>query len=164
MSKIRSVATKEKKAMRLLGVLAPVFVVSFGLAFTVTVDWQDGTLTVASAYAKGGSNGGGGGNGGGKGRDNAPGQAGQDIVSDNFGSADEAGDVEASISGDGREDVEAGVPEIVDETAPASILVIKELAGLPDNSALSEEEELEAIRSGWGTWRTADGPDTVMAQ
>lgn len=161
----RKTATmRQVKRARTLGLLAPVFAIAFGFAFTVTVDWQGDTLTMSSAYAKGGGNGGGnsGGNGGGNGRGNAPGQAGEDVASDDLGLG--ADSVEATASDGRQDDVEAGVPQIADETAPASMLVIKELAGLPENSALSEEEELEAIRSGWGTWRTADGPDTIMAQ
>lgn len=50
------------------------------------------------------------------------------------------------------------------EAAPANIEVIKEIAGLPDESSLSEQEELEAIQSGWDTWRTADGPNTSTIQ
>lgn len=42
--------------------------------------------------------------------------------------------------------------------------VIKEISGVSDNTELSSEEELKAIRSGWGTWRTADGPESVVAQ
>jgi len=50
------------------------------------------------------------------------------------------------------------------EGEPANTNVIKEIAGLAGDTELSEEEEREAIQSGWGTWRTADGPDTVTAQ
>jgi hypothetical protein len=53
---------------------------------------------------------------------------------------------------------------IAEDAEPATHKVIKELAGLPDKSALSDQEESEAIRSGWGTWRTADGPETVIAR
>lgn len=161
MTNKKTATKRQRKIGRLLGVLAPAFVLAFGIA--LAVDWPDGTLSMGAAYAKG--NGNGGGNGGGKGRSTAPGQADEDVVSDDMGTAtDPASSVEAAVSGDGREDAEAGLPDIAEDTAPASIQVIKELAGLPDNSALSEEEELEAIQSGWGTWRTADGPETITAQ
>lgn len=42
--------------------------------------------------------------------------------------------------------------------------VIKEVGGVTGETELSTEEELEAIRNGWGTWRTADGPESVIAQ
>ena len=164
MTNKKTATVRQRKIGRLLGVLAPAFILAFGIA--LAVDWPDGTLAVDSAYAKGNGGGGGngGGNGGGKGRSSAPGQADDDVVSDDFGATDPANDVEAAISDDGQENVETNLPDIAEDTAPASIQVIKELAGLPDKSALSEEEELEAIQSGWGTWRTADGPETIMAQ
>ena len=101
-----------------------------------------------------------GGNGNGKGRENAPGQEKQEIVdSDDLGEAD----AEEAIaeSGDNPEDSTL-LP--IAEDVPANAKVIKEIAGLSQESELSEEEELEAIRSGWGTWRTADGPESVVAQ
>jgi len=42
--------------------------------------------------------------------------------------------------------------------------VIKEIGGVTGDTELSSQEEIEAIQSGWGTWRTADGPGSVMAQ
>lgn len=42
--------------------------------------------------------------------------------------------------------------------------VIKEVGRVTGDTELSTEEELEAIRNGWGTWRTADGPESVIAQ
>lgn len=156
-----SIVTRRMKAFRTVTVLVPIFVVCFGLAFATTVGWQDGSLSVSPAYAKGGGNGGG--NGGGHGRTDAPGQADKEIVDDDFGTTDDVGDAETVVSGDSRDELETDIPKVTDESAPATIQVIKELAGLPENSALSEEEELEAIRSGWGTWRTAD-PGTIMAQ
>lgn len=50
------------------------------------------------------------------------------------------------------------------KSQPATTSVIRELSGLPADAELSDEEEREAIRSGWGTWRTADGPETLLAQ
>ncbi len=50
------------------------------------------------------------------------------------------------------------------DAVPVNIQVIEEIAGLPEESSLSEEEELEAIRSGWDTWRTADGPNIRTIQ
>lgn len=162
MTNKKTATKRQRKMKRLLTVFAPVFVVAFGIA--MAVDWPHGTLAVGAAYAKGSGGGNGGGNGGGKGRSTAPGQTDEAVVSDDLGATDPASDVDAAVSGDGKEDVEAGLPDIAEDSTPASIQVIKELAGLPDNSALSEEEELEAIQSGWGTWRTADGPETIMAQ
>ncbi len=54
--------------------------------------------------------------------------------------------------------------EAIADDQPATTNVIRELSGLPQESELSDEEEREAIRNGWGTWRTADGPETLLAQ
>lgn len=171
MTDTTSARSGQGKIARRLALLAPVFVVSLGLAVTAAVDWQDGTPTLASAHAKGGGNGGGNGNGAngghGKGPGDAPGQTRDEDVSDDFGSDQAEADAEGAVAGtvdNGRDEVDTRLPEIAEDPAPASIRVIKELAGLPEESALSEEEELEAIRNGWGTWRTADGPDTILAQ
>ncbi len=72
-------------------------------------------------------------------------------------------DTEAAVA-------ESGEPPSQPATAPAAksrpatTNVIRELSGLPADAELSDEEEREAIRSGWGTWRTADGPETLLAQ
>lgn len=154
--------------LRLPAVLVWAFALAFGFTLTGAVDPHDGTISTSAVYAKGkgGGNGGGnsGGNGNGKGRSDAPGQADQDVVDDGFGATGATDDVEAAVAEGDHEIKESAVPEIADDPAPATIQVIKELGGLPDQSALSEEEELEAIRNGWGTWRTADGPETILAQ
>lgn len=54
------------------------------------------------------------------------------------------------------------VPATGDENSTPN--VIKEVAGVTGETELSAEEEREAIRNGWGTWRTADGPESVVAQ
>jgi len=92
--------------------------------------------------------------------ENATGQQKQDLVDpedvDN-------GDAESALSESGDS---AEQPQIKPsaEGEAANTNVIKEIAGLAGEAELTEEEEIEAIRSGWGTWRTADGPGTVVAQ
>lgn len=116
-------------------------------------------MTAPALAASGNSNAGG--NGKGKGPEGAPGQQVQEDVAGAEGTAD--GGVESSIAETGGSASEpATLP--IPEDAHAGAKVVKELAGLGNNDELSEEEELEAIRSGWGTWRTADGPETVIAQ
>lgn len=166
MSDASTATTRLVHFFRLPAVLVPAFALAFGFALTAAVDPHDGTISTSAVYAKGkgGGNGGGntGGNGNGKGRSGAPGQADQDVVDD--GTTDVTDDVEAAVAEGDHEINESAVPEIADDPAPATIQVIKELGGMPEQSALSEEEELEAIRNGWGTWRTADGPETILAQ
>jgi len=58
----------------------------------------------------------------------------------------------------------ASSPSEADGQGSTTTHVIKEIAGVSDDTELSSEEELEAIRNGWGTWRTADGPESVIAQ
>jgi len=107
-------------------------------------------------------NGNAGGNGNGNGRDGAPGQNKDEMVdSDEMGDAD--AETEAAITESGETPEDSTLLPIA-EDVPANARVIKEIAGLSEESELTEEEELEAIRSGWGTWRTADGPETVIAQ
>lgn len=135
-------------ALSFLGVFA--FTVMAPLAIVVPATGVD------SAFAKG--------NGKGKGRATAPGQVGQqdeDVV--DMGETAPGPD-ERAIAESGGGAADTADDALPSDTPPANITVIKELAGLPENSALSEEEEMEAIRNGWGTWRTADGPDTIMAR
>lgn len=168
MSHAGTATTRLLRFLRLPAVLVWAFALAFGFTLTGAVDPHDGTISTSAVYAKGkgGGNGGGnsGGNGNGKGRSGAPGQTDQDVVDDGFGSTGATDDVEAAVAESGHDADEPAVPDIADDPAPATIQVIKELGGLPDQSALSEEEELEAIRNGWGTWRTADGPETILAQ
>ena len=101
-----------------------------------------------------------GGEGQGRGPEEAPGQQRQDIA-----------DTEPADAQDAVRDVteshdpyeESTVLQIAEEE-PANANVIKEVAGLAGDEELSEEEEQEAIRNGWGTWRTADGPEAVISQ
>jgi len=164
MSHAGTARTRLLRFLRLPAVLVPAFALAFGLTLTAAVDPHDGTISTSAVYAKGKGGGNSGGNGNGKGRSGAPGQTDQDVVDGGFGAPDTADDVEAAVEEGGQDAVEPAVPEFADNPAPATIQVIKELGGLPDQSALSEEEELEAIRNGWGTWRTADGPETILAQ
>lgn len=90
---------------------------------------------------------------------NAPGQAKKADGLDN-GSADPA----EAIGAEGGDPLPIDLLPIDAEAAPANIEVIKEIAGLPEESSLSEQEELEAIQSGWDTWRTADGPNSSAIQ
>lgn len=106
------------------------------------------------------------GNSGSHGKDSAPGQIKQ--ATDGGATAEDS--AIASVTGEGAEadggstlDQTVVIP-IADEAAEATNKVIQEVAGIPEDSELSEQEELEAIQSGWGTWRTADGPETVIAQ
>ena len=85
------------------------------------------------------------------------------VVGDEFGDAEaETAIAEAAETGENPDDTT--ILPISEDVQKSNNKVIKEIAGLSDDSELSEEEELEAIRSGWGTWRTADGPETVLSQ
>lgn len=143
-------------------VLLFAFALAAAWAMPVTVDGP--ALSVKAAFA-GKGNSGGNGNGNGNGKDGAPGQQKQ-LAEEEASSADE--DAVTSVAeGDVPEDTGTEQPTVLpiaDDAEPAATKVVKELAGIPEESALSEEEEMEAIRSGWGTWRTADGPETVIAQ
>lgn len=142
------------KGLRRIAMLASVC--GIALAATALPVGVDGSgFVVNSAFAAAGGNGNGGGNG--KGRENAPGQQ----VTGSGGSAE--ADAESALSDSGEQDATSDELPIA-EDAPANVRVIKEIAGLADDSELSEEEELEAIRNGWGTWRTADGPESIIAQ
>lgn len=147
----------QNRKMRDIRFLVPVSALVFAalLAAPVGID-RDG-LTLNPAQAEKGGNGKGGGNGNGNGRDGAPGQA------KNKDGADSGADPEASIGAEGSADggsrfAETEIPMIAEDLPPASVEVIREIAGLPEQSGLSEEEEMDAIRNGWGSWRTADGP------
>lgn len=147
-----------------LALLAPVCALVFAtaLAAPIAVD-QDGLSLNAAQAGKGGNgNGRGGGNGNGNGPDGAPGQ-----TKDKGGPASGGADPEASIGAEGSiggsidggtELTNAVTPLIAEDLPPATVEVIREIAGLPEQSGLSEEEEMDAIRNGWGSWRTADGP------
>jgi hypothetical protein len=137
----------------------------FAVAMAAPFGLNGQGLGPAAAYAGNGNGNGahGGGNGSGTGRDDAPGQ--QKQLAGDDGAADDAAiSSVAEGTAEGGETDEGVVMPIAEDAEPATNRVIKELAGLPEDSALSEEEELEAIRNGWGTWRTADGPETVIAQ
>lgn len=146
-----------------MGVWRLAILASFGgLALTVLalpVDLENDGLIVNPAFAAS-ENSNAGGKGKGKGPESAPGQHQEDLVESEDPSNDDAGSALAE-SGES-----VGAPTIlpIAEDEPANTNVIKEIAGLAGDAELSEEEELEAIRSGWGTWRTADGPETVVAQ
>jgi len=134
---------------------------SFVLAATALPVSLEGTGLVLNRAFAGSENGNAGGNGKGRGPESAPGQQKQEdfAVSKDLGN----NDVESALAESGES---AEVPAIlpISEDEPAKTNVIKEIAGLAGDAELSEEEEIEAIRSGWGTWRTADGPETVVAQ
>lgn len=93
----------------------------------------------------------------GNGKNSAPGQ--NKPAGGNGGNvaANPADSIDVDGSDDGGRSLEsAHDPLIAEDIPPANIEVIKEIAGLPEDAGLSEEEEMEAIRSGWGTWRTAE--------
>lgn len=150
----------KRRGDRRIAILVPAVAFAFIVAIALPVSMDTG-FSVNGAFAAANGNGNGGGNAGGKGKalgkTGAPGQQ-----ADQVADADE----HAGISGSAA--AEAGASEIDGETplllTDTNNQVIQELAGLPESSALSEEEELEAIRNGWGTWRTADGPDSFTVQ
>lgn len=144
--------------------LAIICVIALAAATALPVTLGDQGIAVKAAYAgNGNGNGGGNGNNGkGNGKDTAPGQEKQ-LADGQPADEDAISSVAEGTEGGGVIEAE-GVLPIADDAEPATKKVIKELAGLPEESELSEEEELEAIRNGWGTWRTADGPETVIAQ
>jgi hypothetical protein len=155
--------TEGKTSALRVAVLASVCAIVLATAAAMPVALNDHGLTVKSAFA-GNGNGGGNGNSGGNGKDNAPGQ--EKKLADDQSAADEDAvtSMAEGIAAENGEFEQPAILPIAEDAQPANNKVIKELAGLPEDSALSEEEELEAIRSGWGTWRTADGPETVIAQ
>ncbi len=149
-------ATSGRKSARAITALAPVFALAFVFTVAAPVGFDSGFAEKSVlAAGKGGGGGGGHGKGGGKGAAPAAPIAEEEaaaIEMESFG-----------VEADGSE-VAAETPLLPEDVNAGKNQVIRELAGLPEDSALSEEEELEAIRSGWGTWRTADGPDTVTSQ
>ncbi len=149
----------KRRGDRRIAILVPAVAFAVTVAIALPVSMDTG-FSVNGAFAAANGNGNGGGNAGGKGKAlgkiGAPGQQADEVAD-----ADEHAGVSGSAAG------ETGGGEI-DETplllTDTNNQVIQELAGLPESSALSEEEELEAIRNGWGTWRTADGPDSFTVQ
>ena len=140
---------------------------AFALAFAVTVALPVSTDTgfaVHGALAAGNGNAGGNGKGKALGKAGAPGQQ-QEQAADADEQAADPMEQTATLNGGAITETGAGGGEIAEATPEdAGNQVVQELAGLPENSALTEEEEQEAIRSGWGTWKTADGPETITAQ
>jgi hypothetical protein len=134
-----------------------------GLALATLVllaNLESGRIVLSTALAAS-DNSNAGGNGKGKGRDNAPGrQATDDVAESGATGIAEAGATMMDSDGTAEEPVMLPVAE----DGPGNTNVINEIAGLAGEAELSEEEELEAIRNGWGTWRTADGPETVITQ
>lgn len=100
------------------------------------------------------------GKGHGRGPEGTPGQEQQDIADTDPANAQDAVR-DATESHDAPE--EPIILQIAEEE-PANANVIREIGDLAGNEELSEEEEREAIQNGWGTWRTADGPETVTSQ
>lgn len=141
--------------------LIPVFAIAFAAAMAGPVIAESGSLTISSALA-GNHGGGNNGNKGGR-KDEAPGQVSKIDESTTDGAGD-ADPVDAVTAESGSEPLPVDLLPIDPDAVPANIEVIKEIAGLPDESSLSEQEELEAIMSGWDTWRTADGPNSSAIQ
>ncbi len=144
------------------GIASLVFAFAFAVAIALPVSLDSG-FSVNGAFAAGNGNGNAGGNGKGKalGKAGAPGQQ-QDQVADADEHAGVSGGATAGVGAEaGGDEIAEATPLVLEDT---NNKVVQELAGLPDSSVLSEEEEQEAIRSGWGTWRTADGPNGVTAQ
>ena len=152
-------ATSGRKSARALTALAPAFALAFVFTVAVPVGVDSGFAeksALAAGKGGGGGNGKGAGLGGGKGAAPIPGAQASQIEQDSIC-------VTCLLESDGGE-VAADTPLLPDAANSGKNQVIQELAGLPEDSALTEEEELEAIRSGWSTWRTADGPVTVTSQ
>lgn len=154
--------TEATGALR-LAALASIFAIALAAATASPFTIGAHGVAVQAAFA-GNGNGNGADNGKGNGNDGAPGQQKQ-LADDGTSSDDEAlSSVAEGVDTEGRDVEQPTVVPIAEDAEPATHKVIKELAGLPDKSALSDEEETDAIRSGWGTWRTADGPETVIAR
>lgn len=148
----------KRRGDRRIAILVPAVAFAFTVAIALPVSMDTG-FSVNGAFAAG--NGNGGGNAGGKGKalgkTGAPGQQ-----ADQVADADEHAGISGSAAAEaGASGIDGETPLLLTDT---NNQVIQELAGLPESSALSEEEELEAIRNGWGTWRTADGPDSFTVQ
>jgi hypothetical protein len=160
-----------------VALLASLCTVALATTASVPVAFDNHGPTFKSAFAgngngggNGGGNSGGGNSGGGNGKDDAPGQQ-KKLADDESAEEEEAVtsavegtvDFDETVAENGEVEQPMILP-IAEDAEPANNKVIKELAGLPEDSALSDAEEQEAIRSGWGTWRTADGPETVISQ
>lgn len=147
--------TGDTGALR-VATLVSICVIALATATALPIGLGDHGITVKAAYAGNGN-----GNSGNNGKDTAPGQ--QKQLADDPSAGDE--DAVTSIAeGTGGEIGQQAILPIAEDIEPATNKVIKELAGLSEELELSEEEEQEAIRSGWETWRTADGPETVITQ
>ena len=146
-----------------VALLASVCAIALATVAAMPVALDDHGLTGKSAFAGNGNGGGNGGGNGKGGKDDAPGQQ-KKAAGDGASDEDAVTDMAEGTAAENSRIEELEVLPIAEDAEPSNKKVIKELAGLPEESALSEEEELEAIRSGWGTWRTADGPETVIAQ
>lgn len=153
--------TGDTGALR-VATLVSVCVVALATATALPIGLGDHGMTVRAAYAGNGN--GNGGNRGNNGKDTAPGQQKQLADDPSAGDDDAVASITEGTAAEGGEIEQQGILPIAEDTEPATNKVIKELAGLSEESELSEEEEQEAIRSGWGTWRTADGPETVITQ
>jgi len=130
------------------------------LALALPVSLEGIGLVPHRAYAAS-ENGDAGGGSEGKGSESSPDQGQNEDSVDSVNAGDDDSDSAFEESGERLEELTI-LP--IAEDGPATTNVIKEIAGLAGDAELSEEEELEAIRNGWGTWRTADGPETVIAQ
>lgn len=159
MMKKSDLAKTEKTNALRLAALTSVCVIALASATALPVTLDNHGLALKHAHADSGN-----GNGNGNGKDNAPGQQKQVTGGQDADGEDAVDSISAGVAAESGESEQLAIVPIAEDAEPASNKVIKELAGLPEESALSEEEELEAIRSGWGTWRTADGPETVIAQ
>lgn len=161
MMKKSDLAKTERTGAHRLAALASVCAIVLASATALPVTLDNHGMTTKLAYA---GNGNGNDNNGGNGKDSAPGQQAPVTGGQNTADEDAVNSVTDDVATESGEIEQPVILPIAEDAEPASNKVIKELAGLPEESALSEEEELEAIRSGWGTWRTADGPETVIAQ
>ena len=168
MQKFNEVPERKTSALR-VALLASLCAIALASVAAMPVAFDDHGPTLKSAFA-GNGNGKSGGNGNGNGNDDAPGQ--QKKLADDESAAEEesvTSAVEDTLGvpnefAENGEIVQPTILPIAEDAEPANNKVIKELAGLPEDSALSDDEEQEAIRNGWGTWRTADGPETVITQ
>jgi hypothetical protein len=153
-------ATSGRKGARAITALAPVFALAFVFTVAAPVGFDSGFAEKSAlAQGKSGERGASGNHRGGKVAAPIAEEEAAAIEMESFGLDAESFGLDA----DGSE-VAADMPLLPGDANAGKNQVIRELAGLPEDSALSEEEELEAIRSGWGTWRTADGPETVTSQ
>lgn len=160
----KSLIYKGHKAGALrLATLASVFAIAVATVTAAPLDIDNHGVAIKLAYA--GGNGGGNGNAGGNGNSaDAPGQQKQ-IAGDGAAGDDAAvSEVTDGVASQGKDPEQQALIPIAEDAEPATQKVIKELAGLPDKSALTDQQESEAIKNGWGTWRTADGPETVIAR